>query len=198
MPDSSLSSRAALTDHIVPPQGSRVTIVERADLGLATLQARKGQDTALREAVQHHYGLTLPRTPAVVGTDSIAFVGLGPQHWLAVSDGRSHLLAPSLKAAIGPLGSVVDQSGGYAVVRVGGPAIRDVLAKGFPIDLHDRAFPPGAAATTVVGHIGAIMWRNADEHGHPCFDIAVFRSLSQSFWRWFSDAAAEFGGEVKT
>ncbi len=76
-------------------------------------------------------------------------------------------------------------------------AIRDVLAKGFPIDLHERAFPPGAAATTVAAHIGAIIWRNEDQDGCASFDIAVFRSLSRSFWHWFSKAAAEFGCEVR-
>ncbi|MFN5525106.1 sarcosine oxidase subunit gamma [Bradyrhizobium sp.] len=106
-------------------------------------------------------------------------------------------LATALKAAIGPLASIVDQSGGYVVFRVGGPAIRDVLAKGFPIDLHERAFPPGAAATTVAAHIGAIIWRNEDQDGCASFDIAVFRSLSRSFWHWFSKAAAEFGCEVR-
>ncbi|MDU1665201.1 MAG: sarcosine oxidase subunit gamma family protein [Bradyrhizobium sp.] len=100
-------------------------------------------------------------------------------------------------SSIGPLASIVDQSGGYVVFRVGGPAIRDVLAKGFPIDLHERAFPPGAAATTVAAHIGAIIWRNEDQDGCASFDIAVFRSLSRSFWHWFSEAAAEFGCEVR-
>ena len=177
--------------------GSLVSIAERADLGLATLQARKGQDAALRELIQQQHGMSLPQTPVVACTDAIAFIGIGPQHWMAVADGRSHHLAPSLKAALGSLASIVDQSGGYVVFRVGGSAIRDVLAKGFPIDLHERAFPPGAAAATVVAHIGAIIWRNDDHDGQPCFDIAVFRSLSRSFRRWFSDAAAEFGCEVK-
>ncbi|CAL79545.1 Sarcosine oxidase, gamma subunit [Bradyrhizobium sp. ORS 278] len=176
---------------------SRVSITERADLGLATLQARKGQDAALRDIVQQRHGVSLPQSPALARTDAIAFVGLGPQHWLAVADGRNHHLASSLKTSLGPLASIVDQSGGYVVFRVGGSAIRDVLAKGFPIDLHERAFPPSAAATTVVAHIGAIIWRNDDQDGHPCFDIAVFRSLSRSFWRWFSEAAAEFGCDVR-
>ena len=191
-----LSSRTTLADAASTALGSRITIAERADLGLATVQARKGQDAALRDLIRQQYGVSPPQQPAVARAETIAFVGLGPQHWLAVADGRSHHLAPSLKAAVGPLASIVDQSGGYVVFRVGGPAIRDVLAKGFPIDLHERAFPPGAAATTMVAHVGAIIWRNDDQDGQPCFDIAVFRSLSRSFWRWFSDAAAEFGCDV--
>ncbi|MGJ5180196.1 sarcosine oxidase subunit gamma [Bradyrhizobium oligotrophicum] len=192
-----LSSRATLADQATSTLGSRVTIAERAELGLATLRARKDQDAALREIVQQQHGVSLPQTPAVARADAIAFVGLGPHHWLAVADGQSHRLAPSLTSAFGSLASIVDQSGGYVVFSVGGSAIRDVLAKGVPIDLHPRAFPPGTAATTVVSHIGAIIWRNDDQNAQPCFDIAVFRSLSHSFWRWFSDAAAAFGCKVK-
>ncbi|RTM01965.1 MAG: sarcosine oxidase subunit gamma, partial [Bradyrhizobiaceae bacterium] len=42
-----------------------------------------------------------------------------------------------------------------------------------------------------------IIWRNEDQDGCASFDIAVFRSLSRSFWHWFSKAAAEFGCEVR-
>ena len=191
------SSPVTFADAAPAPPGSQVTLTERADLGLATLQARKGQEAALREAIRQYCGVMLPDRPAVASADTIAFAGLGPQHWLGMADGSSHRLATALKAAIGPLASIVDQSGGYVVFRVGGPAIRDVLAKGFPIDLHERAFPPGAAATTVAAHIGAIIWRNEDQDGCASFDIAVFRSLSRSFWHWFSEAAAEFGCEVR-
>ncbi|MFN5525765.1 MAG: hypothetical protein ACK5AT_26370, partial [Bradyrhizobium sp.] len=42
------SSPATFADAAPAPPGSQVTITERADLGLATLQARKGQEAALR------------------------------------------------------------------------------------------------------------------------------------------------------
>jgi len=52
-----------------------------------------------------------------------------------------------------------------------------------PIDLDPRAFKRGDAATTIVSHIGATIWRcDDDADGNACFEIALFRSLCQSFW----------------
>ena len=93
------------------------------------------------------------------------------------------------------LASISDQSGGRTVLRVSGPRARDVLAKGLPIDLHPRAFAPGSAATSTISLMGVQLWQVDDA---PSYDIALFRSLSASFWRWLTASAAEFGYEVTT
>ncbi|MGX9425337.1 MULTISPECIES: sarcosine oxidase subunit gamma [Bradyrhizobium] len=195
MADTALSGLSALPHIGMQTQpGGGVTITERYGLGIATMQARQGQDVSLRERIRQHFLLELPGRPAIVRTGSVSFTGIGPHHWLAVSAGGGHLFSSSLRALVTPLASVSDQSGGYVVFRVGGRAIRDTLAKGFPIDLDPRAFKPGDAATTIVSHIGATIWRCDDgADGSACFEIALFRSLSQSFWEWFVSSAAEFG-----
>ena len=126
----------------------------------------------------------------------MSFVGYGPGQWLAVSealagDGLARDLAQRLKG----LASISDQSGGRTVLRVSGPRARDVLAKGLPIDLHPRAFAPGSAATSAIALMGVQLWQIDDT---PSYDIALFRSLSASFWRWLASSAAEFGYEVTT
>jgi sarcosine oxidase subunit gamma len=177
-----------------PQPGGGVTITERYGLGIATMQTRLGQDTPLRERIRQHFLLALPDRPAMVRAGSVSFTGIGPHHWLALSDEGGHVFSRSLRARVTPLASVSDQSGGYIVFRVGGPAVRDTLAKGFPVDLDPREFKPGDAATTIVTHIGATIWRCDDgADGSACFEIALFRSLSQSFWEWFVSSAAEFG-----
>ena len=87
------------------------------------------------------------------------------------------------------MASVTDQSDGYAVVRVSGPKARDVLAKGFPIDLHHRAFGPADVASTQVAYMGATLWQVDDA---PTFEIALFRSFAGSFEHWLTESAAEF------
>ena len=82
---------------------------------------------------------------------------------------------------------------GKVVVRVSGARARDVLAKGCPVDLHARAFGPGAAAATEIAHMGCLVWQVDDR---PTFDLAVNRSLSKSFWSWLAASAAEYGYEV--
>jgi len=102
-------------------------------------------------------------------------------------------LAVDLAAKLQGLASVSDQSGGRTVLRIGGSRARDVLAKGLPIDLDPRAFHLGSAATSAISHIGVQLWQADDTRS---YDIAIFRSLSESFWRWLTTSAAEFGYEV--
>ena len=67
-----------------------------------------------------------------------------------------------------------------------GPAARAVLAKGLPIDLHPRAFTPGSAATSTISLMGVQLWQVDDT---PSYDLAIFRSVSASFWRWLTASA---------
>ena len=104
-------------------------------------------------------------------------------------------LARDLAQRLKGLASISDQSGGRTVLRLSGPSARDVLAKGLPIDLHPRSFAPGGAATSTISLMGVQLWQMDDA---PTYDIALFRSVSASFWRWLTASAAEFGYEVTT
>ncbi len=171
-----------------------VVIQERAGLGLATVAARKGQAAALKEAIASGYGVELPDGSRVAHGSSVSFVGYGPGQWLAVSEGLGNeALARDLAQRLNGLASVSDQSGGRTVIRISGPRARDVLAKGLPIDLDPRAFPLGSAATSTSSLMGVQLWQTGDTQS---YDIALFRSVSQSFWRWLTASAAEFGYEV--
>jgi sarcosine oxidase subunit gamma len=71
--------------------------------------------------------------------------------------------------------------------------VRDALAKGFPIDLHPRAFRTGFTAVTSAAHIGAQLWQIDDA---PTYEIAVARGFALSFWHWLEASAAEYGIEL--
>ena len=102
-------------------------------------------------------------------------------------------LARDLAERLKGLASISDQSGGRTVLRISGPRARDVLAKGLPIDLDPRGFPLGSAATSTISLMGVQLWQTGDTQS---YDIAIFRSVSQSFWRWLTASAAEYGYEV--
>jgi methylglutamate dehydrogenase subunit D len=171
-----------------------VTIEERRGLGIATVAARKGQEEALKAAVAEAYGVELLDGSRVVQGPQASFVGYGPGQWLAVSATLAdETLARDLAARLKGLASISDQHGGRTVLRLSGLRARDVLAKGLPIDLHPRAFGPGSAATSTIAFMGVQLWQADDA---PTYDIAVFRSVSESFWRWLTASAAEFGYDV--
>jgi methylglutamate dehydrogenase subunit D len=193
---SDLLPRFAFAGHlsaVAAPRGpAGVTLMPCDDLGLATVIARKGQVTALAERVQSLFGMPLPTGPKRAAAGQVAFIGMGPGQWLAVEQGSAdpQAFAAKLTKDLAGLASVSDQSDARAVIRVSGPAARQALAKGLPVDLHPRAFGPGDAALTQVALIGAHIWQ-VDEA--PTYDIAVFRSLAGSFADWLIAGAAEFG-----
>jgi methylglutamate dehydrogenase subunit D len=198
--DRTLHPLSALSGIAVPGRYGRgegepsLVITELTGLGLATVACRKGQAAALSAAVRKAYGLDLPASSRVAQGAAVRFIGYGPGQWLAVSEALANeALASELAAQLQGLASVSDQSGGRTVLRVSGGRARDVLAKGLPLDLDPRAFPLGSAATSAISHIGLQLWQADDTRS---YDIAIFRSLSESFWRWLTASAAEFGYEV--
>ncbi len=196
-----LTSRSALAAVANPGRYGRkdgpagVTITERVDVGLATVMARRGQATALRDVVPSAYGVALPDTSRHVAGPAAGFIGTGPEQWLAVSERLPNgELAEDLSAKLKGLASIADQSDGRAVIRIAGPRARDALAKGLPIDLDPSVFTPGSAATSVISLMGVTLWQVDDA---PTYDVAVFRSIAGSFWKWLTDSAAEFGVTVE-
>ena len=197
---STLRSKSALDGIAIPGRYGRkdgepgIAISERVGLGLATVAARKGQAEALKAAVASVYSVQLPGNSRVVEGATISFIGYGPGQWFAVSESLAdEALARELKDKLKALASISDQSGGRTVLRISGRRARDVVAKGLPIDLDPRAFPLGSAATSAVSHMGVQFWQTGDTRS---YDIAVFRSLSESFWRWLTASAGEYGYEV--
>lgn len=171
-----------------------VVLTERTRLALALLQARRDRGGALAQRIAERFGTSLPVAPRVAVGRDMTFIWSGPGRWLAVGE----TLAPgaaeaALRAAVGGDAVVIGQTDAYGVVRISGPAARDVLARGLPIDLHPRAFQPGHAALTFAEQIAVQIWQVDD---HPTYDIAFPRSSSGSFWHWLTESAAPFGCEV--
>ena len=200
MSDRHLRPLSALAGIAVPGRFGRsggepgVVIEERVGLGLATVAARKGQAGALKAAVLQAYGVDLPDSSRFAQGPAVSFVGYGPGELLAVSAKLANeALARDLAQQLKGLASISDQSGGRTVLRVRGARAREVLAKGLPIDLHPSAFGPGSAATSTISLMGVQLWQVDDA---PTYDMAIFRSVSASFWRWLTASAGEYGYEV--
>ena len=67
-------------------------------------------------------------------------------------------------------------SGTFEIFMSIAPGLEPVLARLTPIDLRDSAFPKGATARTVIGHMtGSITRTGADTYA-----IMVFRSMAKT------------------
>jgi methylglutamate dehydrogenase subunit D len=197
---SSLTAHSGL-EHVLAAHGTQthgdagVMVALGRAPALAMVMVRRTRLPALVACVREAFGLEIANRPRCVIAGPIGFVWAGPGQWLAMhEDPDGATLERRLRAALGPLASVSDQSDGRIVMRVGGSRARDLLAKGVPIDLHPMAFGPGDAAVTIVAHIGAHIWQ-VDET--PTYELIVARSYAAAFLEWLLDAAAEFGVSLR-
>lgn len=191
MPNAKLIARSAL-DAAKSASRSHVAIEVLEGSSVVWIAARKGQSGALAARVSELYDISLPTNPRVaLSSGGIEFLGAGPDQWLAIAPSKdSHDLASKLTGQLQGLASIADQTYARTLIHVHGEKARDTLAKGLPLDLHPRAFPEGAVATTHAAHIGVVLWRPI---GSDSFILACSRSYSDSFWRWLTEAAAEHG-----
>ncbi|HEX4241170.1 MAG TPA: sarcosine oxidase subunit gamma family protein [Steroidobacteraceae bacterium] len=189
-----LTARSAFSCLLVAVGNGRgVTAIDRDGLGLATLAERNGSRSALSQRIREEFRIELPRGPSRAADGDVAFAGTAPGTWLAMRDHGGNAFAAALARSTAGLASVTDQTDGYAVLRLTGPMVRPALAKLVPIDLHPREFAVGSVASTVASHMGVTLWRLPDAGGAAVFEIAVFRSLAESFWHALAEGAAEFG-----
>jgi heterotetrameric sarcosine oxidase gamma subunit len=166
---------------------------ELTDVALASVVARRGQAAAAATAAGRTFGCTLPDPPCVELGHDIAFLCTGPAQWLAVAETATTDIESRLSGPFAGVAAVFDQSDGRVMLELEGPRVRDVLAKGFSIDLDPRAFTTGHVAATLVAHLHVQLWQVDDA---PGYRMLVVRTYFGSFWRWLASSAAEFGGEV--
>lgn len=172
--------------------GVFVTALEGS--GLASVIAEPGGTAALSRIFEARLGLAPPSAPRIVRGPAHDLIWAGPDQWLlraASRDGFAGLLDELSAHA-----AVSDQSDARAALRLAGPRVRDVLAKGVMLDLHPAAFAVGDTALTSIAYVGVHLWRLEDTPEGPVFEIAVPRSMAGSFWSWFVASASEFGCRV--
>lgn len=188
------------------PPGVVVRTAQPASAALLTTPpARQG---ALAAALEARFAMSLPRTPRLERGAGMSVRWAGPCQWLAATDNSaatgvdSGPLAPRLAEALGDSAQVADEGSARAVLRLSGPRVRDVLAKGCMIDLDPRVFAPGTVALTVVAHMTVHLVRVDDgerdgrKDRDAVFELSVGRSLAGSLWHWLERSAEAVGMAV--
>ncbi len=153
---------------------------------LASVIARRGAAKTLAATLERE-----------LDGDVLTVLGIGPGHWW-IESASSARSADDLQTMFEGSASVFDLTDSRVVLEIGGPRIRDALAKMLPIDLHPSVFRTGDVAVTIASHIGVTLWRMADAQtaDAPQYRLAVARSYFGSFWRGLVASAAEYGCEV--
>ncbi len=144
----------------------------RGDPGDARFLASAG--AALGVALPTVAGGTSARGTSAGGL--LRVVWAGPDDWFVIGPaGQAEALSHALCERLAGLHvAVTDVSSGYTVLRLAGPAAREALAQGCPLDLHPRVFAPGRCAGTHYFKAAVWLWQVDDE---PTFEVLVRRSF---------------------
>lgn len=110
----------------------------------------------------------------------------GPGQWFLVSDEATDI--GQIAARLTGIAHVVDQAHGRTRLRIRGPEVRRMLAKGTAVDLHRQAFAISHATMTLIGHIGANLARTGEDE----FELLVLRGFAESLWHELKVMSAEF------
>ena len=193
MPEA-VRSRPALEPRHLRPRGVRLG--ERTGLGKIDLRGDP-HDRAFVAAVGRVLDLLLPSEPCTgAARDQIGALWLGPDEWLVTCPASevAHLHGALREALAGIHAATTDVTDGRVALRIAGPSARDVLAKGCPLDLHARAFPPGRCAQSLLAKASVLIHLVDDEPERgPAFDVYVARSFAAYLWAWLEDAGREYG-----
>ena len=177
------------------PQGRRfeatgIALEERTPQACIDLRGDPGDPRFVR-AVQSVTDLRLPRTAESASGLLASILWLGPDEWLLTSQTQAgEALAASLRKALaGVAAAVTDVGHARLVYAVSGSNARAVLAKGCALDLHERVFPPGRCAQSLLAKVPVLVHRSGAE---PAFDLHVARSFRDYAWDWLQTAASEY------
>ncbi len=199
MPEATLR-RSPLANVMVPGvfgagDGLAATITERLDLAIMEVTLLEPPSARAEMAFADATGVALPmvsNTSAI--TNGLTLLSTAPHRWIVVGlDGLDSITPDNLGRRLSPAYVVTDLSHSRCVLRLEGSAARDILAKGLPIDLHERAFPPGTCVQSHVFEIG-VLAHLVD--AVPRFDLYIHRSYAISFWDWLIVTSAQFGYRI--
>jgi sarcosine oxidase, subunit gamma len=150
-------------------------------------------DAAFCAAASAALGLALPvQACTSTANADCRVVWAGPDDWFVIApEGQADAIASRLRKALaGMHHAVTDVSGGYTVLQLDGPAARDVLAQGCPLDLHPRVFRPGASAGSHFFKASVWLWRT---DASATFELLVRRSFMGYVWLMLQRCTQECG-----
>lgn len=146
-------------------------------------------DERFATAVKNGLGQALPTSPNSATFGAHRVYWLGPNEWLIITESNS--LADDLQKSLGEVSSALnDVSGGQVILRVVGPQVRDILARGCTLDFHPQVFTGGMCAQSGLAKASVLIGLvNSDD----VFDIVVRRSFADYLVRWLQHTGKEFG-----
>ncbi|WP_460274096.1 sarcosine oxidase subunit gamma [Celeribacter sp. ULVN23_4] len=158
-----------------------LTISENADLGLASLALRTGQEAP------SPFGLTLPDVAKAVSAGDYAAFWTGPGQWMIEATGKADVDFAAMLKSEAPDYSVTEQTDGFTTFEIassqGAAPIDALLTKLVNID--PKALSAGQTTRTGLEHMTVFLIRRADDR----LAVIGMRTLAGSLWHALAVAA---------
>ncbi len=175
-------------DNCAPIEG-RTSLRELTLCGKINIRGA-ADDAQFLNAVGATLGMPLPldANTTSVGSNGIAF-WLGPDEWLLhCAIARTENLMTQLTPQLAPFHhAVTEVSDYYRVLEVRGENAGAVLARGCPLDLHERAFKATHCAQTRFGNASILLHKPDAE---PSFHLQVRWSFTGYVWDYLAAVIA--------
>jgi len=179
----------------VPASGPGIRLSERRGLAMVQLAADDAAYAGAAARIESTLGLALPRQPnRAVTAGACAALWTGPGRVLLVAAETERLEEAFQQALFGVDVAVTVLSHARSVIRLSGPRVRDLLAKGCGLDFHARAFAPGSAVQSSYAQINVLLVALDDV---PSVDLYVARGFAVSLWQHLLEGALEYGCRVE-
>ena len=127
--------------------------------------------------------------PLIANTTSACQNGivfwLGPDEWLLHCEiARAKTVSEQLAQKLATLHyAATEVSDYYTVLEVKGENVAEVLARGCPLDTHEREFKAAQCAQTRFGNAGILLYKPGVE---PVFQIQVRWSFTEYVWDYLA------------
>jgi len=153
------------------------------------VQTWNPQATA-NQKVEIALGTPWPKEPGIIVSGRADILCIGPTDWLVTAaDSDARVLHQQLEDALeGGAFRATNVSQALACIEVQGPETRELLLKGYSLDLHPSRFPPGRCARTRFAVIPTVLRCT----GPTDFQCIITSSYQDYLLSWLGDAAEEF------
>lgn len=177
MADNKLTPKAPLNGY--GETFGMTALEEVTGMALVSIATPRGGAAGLTSIVQSAYGCALPDAgKTTISEDmSLRLLGLQQDQAFALFAYKGDRAVAEIEDKLGTLGYYTDQSDGWAMLRLSGPAALAALERICPLDLDEAAFPIGTVARTVMEHMGVIVLRE----GTDAFLLLGARSSAANF-----------------
>ena len=143
--------------------GPNLVMAPAAALALISVAIPRGGEAALARALEASLRLAMPASGMSTTSGDRRAIWLAQDQLMLVFPDTSGTAEHDVQDALNGTGYTTEQTDVWATIVVEGPGTRTALERLCPLDLHDDAFPVGAAARTVMEHMGTIIVRTGQE-----------------------------------